>query len=278
MKLAILADIHANLAALQAVLEDIDAWQPDQVVVAGDVVNRGPRPVECLQLVLERVRTAGWLLVLGNHEEYVIAQSRPEAPRSGPAADIFRSSYWTYRQLDGQVDALEAMPFQLNLRAPDFSEVRIAHASMRGTRDGVFPDTPEDTLRKQIGRPVVPLFCVGHTHWPLIRKVDETLVVNVGAAGLPFDGDWRVSYARLIWRSGRWHTEIVRLAYGRTQAERDFFATGFVDNGGPLARLMLAELKTARSHLYQWASIYEKAVLGGVLTLDQSVDRYLASR
>ena len=44
MKLAVLADIHANLPALLAVLDSIDAWRPDAVVVAGDIVNRGPRP------------------------------------------------------------------------------------------------------------------------------------------------------------------------------------------------------------------------------------------
>ena len=79
MKLAVIADIHANLPALRAVLDHVDAWQPDAVVVAGDIVNRG-LGAECLRLVLERQRLAGWRLVLGNHEEYVIAQSRPDAP------------------------------------------------------------------------------------------------------------------------------------------------------------------------------------------------------
>ena len=80
MKLAVLADIHANLAALQRVVEDIDAWRPDVVVVGGDVVNRGPQPAECLAFVLERQRTHGWRTVLGNHEEYVIQQAGPNPP------------------------------------------------------------------------------------------------------------------------------------------------------------------------------------------------------
>ncbi|HEX7974983.1 MAG TPA: metallophosphoesterase, partial [Anaerolineales bacterium] len=72
MKLAVLADIHANYVALQAVAAHIQAWQPDAVIVAGDVINRGPRPAECLHFVLEKEKTEGWRLVRGNHEDYVI--------------------------------------------------------------------------------------------------------------------------------------------------------------------------------------------------------------
>ena len=48
MKIAVLADIHGNLPALEAVAAHVEAWQPDRVIVAGDLVNRGPRPLECL--------------------------------------------------------------------------------------------------------------------------------------------------------------------------------------------------------------------------------------
>ena len=72
MKLAVLADIHANLPALHSVASHIEAWQPDGVVLAGDVVNRGPRPLECLRFVQEKQRAAGWGVVRGNHEEYVM--------------------------------------------------------------------------------------------------------------------------------------------------------------------------------------------------------------
>ncbi|NTU66001.1 MAG: metallophosphoesterase, partial [Chloroflexi bacterium] len=69
MKLAVLADIHSNWRALQAVADHIEQWQPDRVVVAGDVINRGPRPVECADFILAR----GWAWVRGNHEEYVLS-------------------------------------------------------------------------------------------------------------------------------------------------------------------------------------------------------------
>ncbi len=275
MKLAVLADIHSNWRALQAVAVDIERWQPDRVVVAGDVINRGPCPVECLDFVLSMQRERGWRWVLGNHEEYVIHHAQPREPIAGPWIQIWGSSRWTYEQLNCDASMLEALPFQQSWQMPDGSEARVVHASMRGTRDGIFVETPAEVLREQIA-PAPKLFVVGHTHQPLIRTLNGTLVVNAGSAGLPFDGDPRASYARLTWQHGVWNAEIVRLKYDRAQADRDFDETGFIAQAGPLARLMRVELQLARSMLYGWMCDYEAAVASGEMSLDESVKRVLA--
>jgi predicted phosphodiesterase len=272
MKIAVLADIHANYVALQTVVAHIDQWRPDLVIVAGDIVNRGTRPAECLTLVQQRVQMDGWRVVRGNHEDYVIAHSKPDAPRSGLPFEVFRSSYWTYCKLGCDTRALEAMPFSLALDCG----VRVTHASMRHIRDGIYMTTPDDALREQIGLPAPGLFCVGHTHQPLIRALDKTLVVNVGAAGMPFDGDWHPSYAQLEYRSGHWHAEIIRLGYDRAAAVRDFELSGFLDEAGPLARVVRRELQIAQGQLHSWIHQYEKAVLAGEMTMEQSVNDFLA--
>ena len=274
MKLAVLADIHANFASLQTVAEHIETWQPDWVVVAGDIVNRGPRPVACLRFVQEKQLHNGWLTVRGNHEDYVISCSAPDAPNCGPEYEIYRTGYWIYQQLNGDVAALEAMPFKQSLQTPNGNEARITHASMRGNRDGIYPETTDDELRQQI-QPPAALLCVGHTHRPLIRQIDETLVVNVGAAGLPFDGDRRASYAQLTWQQGKWNAKIIRLGYDRQQTERDFYESGFMTESGALAPLILDEFHTARSRIYQWAEKYEAAVLVGEMTIEKSVEEFL---
>lgn len=276
MKLAVLADIHSNLAALEAVAEDIDRWRPDAVVVAGDVVNRGPQPAQCLALVQRREISHGWQTVLGNHEEYVIAQTRPNPPGAGRMSDVVQSTRWTLARLGGDVAALEAMPFQRSVAGPDGSEARIVHASARGTRDGIFSETLDGVLRQQLGCPAPALLCVGHTHWPLVRRVDDTLVVNVGAVGLPFDGDRRASYGRMTWDGCRWQAEIVRLTYDWRRTERAFDDEGFLEGGGPLVRLHLAELREARSQLFSWMHLYEEDIRAGRITVADAVDRWLA--
>jgi predicted phosphodiesterase len=284
MRIAVLTDVHANLVALNAVIDDIDAWQPDQVIVAGDLVNRGPRPTECLSLIRDRQTTQGWLTVRGNHEDYVLNQAKPDAPRSGPAAELHRASRWTMDRLGDQVADLEVMPFQQELIDPAGKSVRVVHASMLGNRIGIYPETTDEELAYKIGiktaggsrdytAPV--LFCVGHTHRPLIRTLNGCLVVNAGSAGLAFDGDTRASYARLSWQDGSWSAEIIRIGYDVRAAEQDFFDTGYFPDAGPLIHLVRIELKEARSMLYGWAYNFQERVLAGEITMEQSVQAYL---
>ena len=67
MRIAVIADIHGNLPALEAVLEALDTLQPDQIVVSGDVVDGGPDSAACW----ERVKQIGCPVLRGNHERYV---------------------------------------------------------------------------------------------------------------------------------------------------------------------------------------------------------------
>ena len=126
--------------------------------------------------------------------------------------------------------------------------------------------------------PPPKLFVVGHTHKPLVRTIDETLVVNAGAVGLPFDLDPRACYAQLTWQAGRWKAEIVRVEYDRAQADRDFDETGFIEQSRARSRALIRdELAQARSNLFEWTRDYEAAVVVGHLTMAESVTRFLAA-
>ncbi|MBI3240866.1 MAG: metallophosphoesterase family protein [Chloroflexi bacterium] len=275
MRLAVLADIHGNLPALQTVADHIERWRPEGVVLAGDVVNRGPRPVECWRFVQEKVKTQGWQLVRGNHEEYVVSQATNTHAPGSPEFEIARSSFWTYQKFNGEVSALNDLPFSLDLPSPG-GGVRVAHASMRGSRDGIYPWTTDEELSQQVGSPPPALFVVGHTHRPLTRQVNGAQVVNVGSVGLPFDGDPRAGYAQFVWQAGSWQAEIVRPDYDRAQAERDFFDTGFYDEGGALAKLMVRELRIAQSQIGEWTVAWQAKVVAGEIGLEESVERFLA--
>lgn len=280
MKIGILTDLHANFPALLAVAEDLERWRPDFVIVGGDTVNRGPRPKECLAFILERAKDQGWLLVRGNHEEYVISRRKPEAQVPGPAFEINLPSYWTYLQLNGNVSALEAMPYQQTLIDPQGNEVRFVHGSMRGLRDGIYPETPDQSLEEKIGLPQAAarlgVFCVGHTHRPLVRSLNNTLVVNAGSAGLPFDGDIRVSYGQLSYTRLGWQARIVRLEYDQAQALQDIQTSGYSPLGGPLVELVQYELAHACSMLYAWTFEFQERILSGEISLEASVSTFMS--
>ncbi|HLF90104.1 MAG TPA: metallophosphoesterase family protein [Anaerolineales bacterium] len=275
MKIAVLADIHANLPALEAVTADLEAWRPDRVIVAGDVINRGPRSPECLDFILEKIETAGWQVLKGNHEDYVIAQAQLDSLRSGPLFDVYRHTRWTFDQLQGEVAAVETWPDFIHLETPDKSEIRVAHASMLGNTFGIFPMMDNGELSRRVGKPFPTLFCCGHTHYPLITQLNGTLVVNVGAAGLPFDGDRRGSYARFTWRVGEWESEIVRVVYDYTRTMADFQTSGFLHEAGPMTWLVLVEFLYAKSQLFAWMRDYYEPVLAGEMTVEAAVREQL---
>lgn len=280
MKIAVLSDIHANLAALEAVAEHIEAWGPDHVIVAGDLINRGPRPLECWQFFRERQRSSGWRAILGNHESYVLTWLKPEAPCTGPEFEVNLASFWTFQRLAGSIHEIAALPQQIHLEGPGGCEIRFTHASMTGSRDGIYPETSDFELAHKVspgGEKAPAVFAVGHTHQPLIRSLNGTLVVNAGSAGLPFDQDTRPSYAQICWQAGRWQARIVRVEYDLRRAERDFSETGFDPGAGPLVKLVRIELLQGNAQLFSWAEKYQALALAGEITMEQAVNRHMAN-
>ena len=78
MKIAALADIHGNYQALITVLEHVERWDPDLVLVLGDTINRGSRSKDCLNLIQQKQIEESWLVIKGNHEEYVLEFDDPD--------------------------------------------------------------------------------------------------------------------------------------------------------------------------------------------------------
>ena len=277
MKLAILSDIHGNWPALAATLADVDGWRPDCVLVNGDVVNSGPSNVVCWEAIARRAAADGWIVLRGNHEEYVAEWRDYAGPRHGPAYDLIRLSEWTYRQFSdpAAVAAMAALPERWQWTAPDGARLVAMHASPLGNRAGIYPFTTDEEARRKIV-PGAAVFLTAHTHVPHQRLLDGTQVVNTGSIGLPGDGDGRASYGRVTWQARRgWRAEIVRVAYDRAAAERDFFTSGFLAEAGPEAEMALVEFRAARDARTRWRAIYGERVRNGQLTLAETIRRFL---
>lgn len=277
-KIAVLADIHGNLAALHALIEELDAWAPDLVVVAGDTVNRGPQSGACLDLVLRLSAERGWLALRGNHERYLLSydqeRRRPDFPTGGPRHELMRSIAFTHAQVSGRLAEVAALPESLRLDLGG-AELAVYHASVRHDRDGLMAHTPDDQLRGQID-PGAAVFCAAHTHMPFVRRLGGTLVANVGSVGLPFDGDRRAAYARLTRGRAGWRAQIVRLPYDLAATERAFREGGMLAASGPHGPLMLRELQTATSLLYDFVPAYHERIMAGAISADEAVSEYLA--
>ncbi len=270
MKVAVLSDIHGNLPALETTSAHIEKWQPDLIVVAGDIVNRGPNSAECLRFVMDKQQTAAWHIIHGNHEGYILERhANPDDQQQ-----FTQLSYWTYQRLNGQIAAISQLPPHLSFDAPDASQICITHASMRGDRDGIYPEAADEEIRQQI-TPAPAVFCTAHIHRPFIRTIDNTLVVNVGSVGSPCDGDVRSSYAQITWHNGRWQANIIRLDYDREQAKQDYVDAGYFEEVGSFGRIIYAEWLTAQYRVYPWFAQYGDAIKNNEIDMETAVSQYL---
>jgi len=275
MKLAVLSDIHGNLPALETVLDDILRWRPDRVVVNGDLINRGPNSLACLQLLQREVNSLE--LVKGNHEEFVLSCAERDYDPDHPLFELRRFAHWTYAQLNDVMDEVRQWHEQIDDETLAGGTLHITHASRRGKRDGISLRTPDDDLPQKLGERR-SLFITSHTHKPMVRQFDGTLIVNTGSVGSPSDHDPRAAYGRFYFDGAAWQGEVVRLAYDHTRAQQDFHASGFLEEGGSLTRLMLEELRHARVFVGPWNERYLAAVQAGEIGVAHAVQQFLTEQ
>ena len=274
MKIAALADIHGNYQALIAVIDHIERWKPDLVFVLGDIINRGPCSRECLHLIQQKIESDSWQTITGNHEQYVLRFDSPDAPRDGNQFELSKIIHWTYQSLSpGDIQSVKELPLEIETQLPGNQTVKAVHASMGGIRIGIYPDSSQKEILDLI-QPDVDLFLVGHTHQPLVRTIGKTTVINAGSIGLPFDGDTRAGYAQITRKGNQWTGKIIRLEYDQEAARQDFYSTQFIPQGGPLAELVLTEMKIGWPQLSHWFSRYEQAVLDHKISIEDAVRQY----
>jgi putative phosphoesterase len=201
MRLAALFDIHANLPALDAVLEEVRAAHVDRIVIGGDVLP-GPMPAETLDRLRQLdVPTVG---IHGNGDLAVLAQLAAADPgtvtywgTTGGAAlpEKYREWIrWNGRQLPADdVRWVESWPKTLRLHVDGIGEVLFCHGTPTSETDCFTRVTPEDVLLPVFDGLGVPLVVCGHTHMQFDRTIGSTRVVNAGSIGCPFGrtgADW----------------------------------------------------------------------------------------
>ena len=197
--IAVISDIHGNLEALEAVLEDAARETVDEIICLGDVVGYGADPNGCLARVLAEAKVT----VLGNHD--AAARDLSEAENFNEVAR--EAIQWTQEQLtDEHLEVLGGLPFEFVQ-----DEARFVHASPVDPPAWHYILTEQEAWNAFEACPE-PLCFVGHSHVPLrvllrngrLEVLDDEVVeftddlralVNVGSVGQPRDGDWRASYA-----------------------------------------------------------------------------------
>jgi len=272
MKVAVLSDVHGNVPALEAVLEDIRQWAADEVIVNGDLLNRGPCSLGALNLLQREQPSARFLR--GNHENWLLYSAEHGHNPDSHTYEIDRFAHWAVEQMGESLAQVAHWDDHLDMTDLEGGSLHITHGSRLGDRKGIQPECEGEELEQKLGDPR-DLFIASHTHRAFSRRFQGRLVINTGSVGQPFDGDERASYVRLQFSGGRWRGEIIRLRYDREQAITDFETSGFMEQGGALTRVIFREFIEARMHVGPWRRRYLEAVKAGEIGVVESVEQYL---
>lgn len=223
MRTLVLSDIHANLVALEAVLDAAGRW--DRIWFLGDLIGYGPNPNECV----ERLRALGPLALSGNHDWAVLHKLDTDEFND----DARRLVRWTRHELTDENRTYLATLPPLHVEAP----FTLAHASPRHPVWEYILDL--QTASENFDHFQTPVCLVGHSHIPALFLLDETaaelsfylvgesetvdlsqgrLIVNPGSVGQPRDGDPRASFAILDDEAQTW--TLHRVAYDIAETQR----------------------------------------------------------
>jgi predicted phosphodiesterase len=238
---ALLADIHGNLAALDAVLADLATQPHDAVVLAGDLLANGPQPAETLRRIQELncgcFETGSFPRVISpknpgfQTEQRIVAQviygNMDEAIVQATPADPV---VWWAQQRIGLtgVAYLETLPFAQRITPPGSDtagcDLLVVHSTPRSVHDILILQlepygtnftaiTPEEDAAEMLSVTRAGLIVYGHIHYFSAGMVRGQPIRSIGSVGFPFDGDRRAAYALLHWDGAAWQVAARRVAY-----------------------------------------------------------------
>jgi len=227
-RIAVLGDIHGNMAALEAALKDIKRNRPQLVAVTGDLVMNGPRPSAVVARLREMEASGGVIVIQGNTDvavadaDYAAAfpwlDEVPEAQRL--------AAEWAHDELaDDEVEWLRRLPFERRVMLGEHM-VLICHASPGSQTSGLAADLDPSVTVERVTRTDARVIVCGHTHVAEVRELGRKLICNPGSCSYAFDGEPTAGWAMLTVAGDEPQAELFRAAFDAQQVADELSARG----------------------------------------------------
>ena len=205
MKIAVVSDIHGNLEALEAVLEDIEKENCDKIFALGDYAMAGPEPWTIIDWFMKRKQDENIKMIqgntdwmLGNYNAELYASLQEQAP---VMAEALKDDFFQINIL--QRDFLKDLPSQLELEEEGV-KILLVHGSPRRNNEDILPDTSMQEVESMLDGVDANVILCGHTHIPCgFQTRNKQTVVNVGSVGRPFTKEPKSCYLKLTIHEGK---------------------------------------------------------------------------
>lgn len=197
MRVALIADVHGNSLALDAVVAALDRVEPDEVVFLGDAVANGYDPRGCL----ERLQRLDARLVMGNTDADILSTPDHYHPREAFEPEtqrVLEISLWGHEQLtQDDRDFVERFEATVEIDLPGNRRLVCFHGSPRSATEVITAETRESDLEPMLGERG-DVLAGGHTHVRLLRTVVARTLINPGSVGLAFSRYGRAGHVPLL--------------------------------------------------------------------------------
>jgi predicted phosphodiesterase len=188
MRLALLSDIHGNAIALDAVLAELGANPPNQVVCLGDAIQGGAQPA----MVVSRLRELGCPVVMGNADDFLLtaADSPNEDIDDHRRRVLSEVRAWSLSQLSpNDLEFIRGFQPTVEVDLGHGRSLLCFHGSPLSFNDVILPTTPDEDLLKFLAGYLPRFMCGGHTHVQHLRRMRDSFYFNPGAVGFAYNHD-----------------------------------------------------------------------------------------
>lgn len=249
MRIGLIADIHGNLLALEAVLTHMKAQPVDRLVCLGDVTGSGPQPRQTLQ----RLQSARPLLIQGNSDAWVLSP-KPFPPEIAGAAYINEIEQWCAQQLTpDDRELLAEFTFEAEIHLPDGRLLYCCHGSPRSYNEALSPGLPWEVLEERLDGRTAAVLAFGHTHAQGSFYHRGQLLVNPGSVGMPLRSD---EGSGLVWYAP-W------AEYAVLETSRDHLGVQFYRLAYDIERLVELAYEVGMPEPGWWVSFWERGLALG---------------
>ena len=205
MKIAVVSDIHGNLEALKAVLEDIKQEGCEKIFALGDYAMAGPQPVETVDWFIQNSEKENITMIQGN-TDFMIANYNEElfqniSSKAPVMAEALKDDVVILS--DEQKLFLKNLPVQKSVEEEGV-KILLVHGSPRRNNEDIMPNTSMDLLSEMLEGVNEDVVLCGHTHLPCgFQTPNKKTVVNVGSVGRPFTPEPKSCYLKMTLINGK---------------------------------------------------------------------------